>query len=197
MTAIAEQDLTQVDLGDLALWADGPPHELFTRLRREAPVHWSPLADHPGESGFWSITRAEDLRGVSLDWETYSSELGGVLVLDDFGIPLEAQRQQMISMDPPRHDRIKALFQRGFTPAADRRARDADPGDRQPGNRSGRRPGGMRPGAGRRRTRRRSGDRVIHRDPGGGRPAPHRADQHRARVRRRGPSARPSRRWSR
>ena len=47
----------------------------------------------------------------------------------------------------------------------------------------------MRPGAGRRRTRRRSGDRVIHRDPGGGRPAPHRADQHRARVRRRGPSA--------
>ena len=38
------------------------------------------------------------------------------MVLDDFGIPLEAQRQQMISMDPPRHDRIKALFQRGFTP---------------------------------------------------------------------------------
>ena len=38
------------------------------------------------------------------------------MVLDDFGIPLEAQQQQMISMDPPRHDRIKALFQRGFTP---------------------------------------------------------------------------------
>ena len=47
MTAIAEQDLAQVDLGDLELWADGPPHELFTRLRREAPVHWSPLADYP------------------------------------------------------------------------------------------------------------------------------------------------------
>jgi cytochrome P450 len=117
VTATAEQDLAQVDLGDLALWADGPPHELFTRLRRETPVHWSPLTDHPGEDGFWSITRAEDLRQVSLDWETYSSEVGGVLVLDDFGIPLEAQRQQMISMDPPRHDRIKALFQRGFTPA--------------------------------------------------------------------------------
>jgi cholest-4-en-3-one 26-monooxygenase len=38
------------------------------------------------------------------------------MVLDDFGIPLEGQQQQMISMDPPRHDRIKALFQRGFTP---------------------------------------------------------------------------------
>ena len=53
---------------------------------------------------------------MSLDWKTFSSEVGGILVLDDFGIPLEAQRQQMISMDPPRHDRLKALFQRGFTP---------------------------------------------------------------------------------
>ena len=53
---------------------------------------------------------------MSLDWETFSSYVGGIMVLDDFGIPLEGQQQQMISMDPPRHDRIKALFQRGFTP---------------------------------------------------------------------------------
>ncbi len=116
MSVIAEQDLDRVDLGDLDLWAEGPPHRLFTRLRREAPVHWSPLASHPDEAGFWSITRAADVREISLDWRTFSSEVGGILVLDDFGIPLEAQRQQMISMDPPRHDRIKMLFQRGFTP---------------------------------------------------------------------------------
>lgn len=116
MTAIAAVELDRLDLGDLSLWESGPPHEVFARLRREAPVHWSPLADYPDEAGFWSITRAADLRWVSLDHETFSSEVGGVLVLDDFGIPLEAQRQQMISMDPPRHDRIKALFQRGFTP---------------------------------------------------------------------------------
>jgi cytochrome P450 len=116
MTVIAEQDLDHVDVGDLALWESGPPHDLFTRLRREAPVHWSPLDSHSDEAGFWSVTRHADLRAISLDWETFSSEVGGILVLDDFGIPLEAQRQQMISMDPPRHDRIKALFQRGFTP---------------------------------------------------------------------------------
>ena len=115
MTTIAP-DLEQLDLGDLSLWINGPPHDIFTRLRSEAPVHWSPLADHPDEAGFWSITRAADIREVSLDWEAFSSEIGGILVLDDFGIPLEAQRQQMISMDPPRHDRLKALFQRGFTP---------------------------------------------------------------------------------
>jgi cholest-4-en-3-one 26-monooxygenase len=116
MDVIAEQELDRIDLGDLELWSDGPPHDLFTRLRREAPVHWSPLGDYPEEAGFWSLTRAEDLRRVSLDWETFSSYVGGIMVLDDFGIPLEGQRQQMISMDPPRHDRIKALFQRGFTP---------------------------------------------------------------------------------
>jgi cytochrome P450 len=116
MSVLAEQDLDRIDLGDLELWADGPPHELFARLRREAPVHWSPMDEYPQEAGFWSLTRAEDLRRVSLDWQTFSSYVGGIMVLDDFGIPLEGQRQQMISMDPPRHDRIKALFQRGFTP---------------------------------------------------------------------------------
>ena len=116
MNVIAERDLDRIDLGDLELWDDGPPHALFTRLRREAPLHWSPLDEYPAEAGFWSLTRAEDLRRVSLDWETFSSHVGGIMVLDDFGIPLEGQQQQMISMDPPRHDRIKALFQRGFTP---------------------------------------------------------------------------------
>jgi cholest-4-en-3-one 26-monooxygenase len=31
-------------------------------------------------------------------------------------IPLELARGMFIAMDPPRHDRVKALFQRGFTP---------------------------------------------------------------------------------
>jgi cytochrome P450 len=116
MSVTVEQDLESIDLGNLDLWTDGPPHDLFTRLRAEAPVHWSDLADYPDEAGFWSITKAADIRRISLDWQTFSSHVGGIMVLDDFGIPLEAQQQQMISMDPPRHDRLKALFQRGFTP---------------------------------------------------------------------------------
>src|SRR4029453_9363644 len=67
-------------------------------------------------AGFRAVTAGEDIREISLEWRTYSSEVGGIMFLDDFGIPLEAQRQQMISMDPPRHDRLKALFQRGFPP---------------------------------------------------------------------------------
>jgi cytochrome P450 len=99
------------------LWQDGPPHELFKRLRGECPVHWSPrMTEYPDEEGFWSVTRADDVHAVSHDWATYSSELGGVTALTDAIIPLELTRAMFIGMDPPKHDRLKALFQRGFTP---------------------------------------------------------------------------------
>jgi cytochrome P450 len=97
-------------------WQDGPPHELFKRLRGECPVHWSPqLPEYPDEEGFWSVTRADDVHAVSHDWATYSSH-DGVTALTDAIIPLELTRAMFIGMDPPKHDRLKALFQRGFTP---------------------------------------------------------------------------------
>ena len=97
-------------------WLDGPPHELFARLRTECPVHWtSRITEYPGEDGFWSVTRAEDVQTVSRDWRTYSSERGGVTAATDI-FPLELMRAMFIGMDPPKHDRLKMLFQAGFTP---------------------------------------------------------------------------------
>lgn len=115
MSATAETPVDQIDLGDMRLWVDGPPHAIFERLRHEDPVHWSPMATWENEPGFWSITRAEDIHEISRDWETFSSEKGGI-VAADHSIPLEFQNAMFIGMDPPRHDRIKHLFQRGFTP---------------------------------------------------------------------------------
>src|ERR687897_521480 len=98
-------------------WLNGPPHGLFTDLRRGCPVHWtSKITEYPGEAGFWSVTRADHVHEVSRDWQTYSSELGGVTALTDAIFPLELSRAMFIGMVPPKHDRLKALFQRGFTP---------------------------------------------------------------------------------
>jgi cholest-4-en-3-one 26-monooxygenase len=98
-------------------WIDGPPLELFGRLRRECPVHWSArMPEFPAEDGYWSITTAEGVHEVSRDWETYSSELGGITAATNAALPLELTRAMFIGMDPPKHDRVKALFQRGFTP---------------------------------------------------------------------------------
>jgi cholest-4-en-3-one 26-monooxygenase len=97
-------------------WVDGPPHALFKELRRECPVHWTrEITEFPQEGGFWSITRPEDIHAVSRDWRTFSSESGGVTVVSSV-FPIELSRAMFIGMDPPKHDRLKALFQSGFTP---------------------------------------------------------------------------------
>jgi cytochrome P450 len=114
--AAAEVDLAAVDLADATVWDDGPPYELFARLQREDPVHYSPQRNVPGEGGFWSITRFDDVRTVSRDHRTFSSEKRGIFNVDDIGVPLDIQRLQLISMDPPRHDRLKALVIKAFTP---------------------------------------------------------------------------------
>ena len=116
------QDQTPLDelgVADRAQFQQGPPLELFRRLRAECPVHWSNgIAEYPGEDGFWSVTTADDVFEVSRDWQTYSSEIGGFVATKtaDAGLPLEMQQAMFIGMDPPKHDRLKALFQRGFTP---------------------------------------------------------------------------------
>ncbi|HEV7161862.1 MAG TPA: cytochrome P450 [Solirubrobacteraceae bacterium] len=98
-------------------WRDGPPHELFRQLRGECPVHWSSeIPEFPDQDGFWSVTRAEDVHTVSRDWKTFSSERGGITALTGALMPLELVQAMFIGMDPPKHDRLKALFQRGFTP---------------------------------------------------------------------------------
>ncbi len=97
-------------------WIDGPPLELFKRMRGQCPVHWtSEVTELPQAKGFWSVTRADDVHAVSRDWETYSSEVGGVVAIDEV-FPIELARAMFIGMDPPKHDRLKALFQAGFTP---------------------------------------------------------------------------------
>jgi cholest-4-en-3-one 26-monooxygenase len=97
-------------------WVDGPPHELFKQMRSGCPVHWtSHVSEFPAAAGFWSVTTADDVHEVSRDWQTYSSELGGVTAINEV-FPIELSRAMFIGMDPPKHDRIKALFQAGFTP---------------------------------------------------------------------------------
>ncbi len=86
-------------------------------MRAECPVHWSDrMVEFPSEAGYWSVTTADGIYEVSRDWETYSSERGGITAVTDSVLPLELMRSMFIGMDPPKHDRIKALFQRGFTP---------------------------------------------------------------------------------
>ena len=113
---LADTPLDEVLVSDRQRWHDGPPHELFKRLRTECPVHWSDrITEYPDEDGFWSVTKADDVHEVSRDWQTYSSA-NGITALRHAILPVELVSAMFIGMDPPQHDRLKALFQRGFTP---------------------------------------------------------------------------------
>jgi cytochrome P450 len=113
--ASASSDLDNLLLAEHDLWADGPPHEAFKQMRAQCPIHWTErVSEYPDERGFWSVTTADDIHTVSRDWRTYSSAHGVTAVSEVF--PVELVQAMFIGMDPPKHDRLKALFQAGFTP---------------------------------------------------------------------------------
>jgi cholest-4-en-3-one 26-monooxygenase len=102
------------DFWDIGLFSDGIPHDVFRRLRRDEPVGWNPGS--AAGTGFWSLTRYDDIVRVSRDSETFSSQRRGIMMFDTFieGTPDDAR--MMIDLDPPLHTRYRRLVNRGFTP---------------------------------------------------------------------------------
>ena len=118
MTIVAPSSMAEVDLTDLDLFADGFPHAVFERHRREAPVWWHEPTEHtPDGEGFWSVATHAEVQQVQHDAVTYSSERGGDrehggTLLQD--IPQAGMVLSM--MDDPRHSRIRRLVSSGLTP---------------------------------------------------------------------------------
>jgi cytochrome P450 len=103
-----------INLVSASSYAAGHPWDQYAWLRANDPVHWHPEVDGPG---FWAITRYDDIRRISRQPRLFSSAARGVMLAEPEGDEwLVAQRQMMLSMDPPQHDRFKLLVSRGFTP---------------------------------------------------------------------------------
>jgi methyl-branched lipid omega-hydroxylase len=112
-TAATDIDLDSVDLMDPELFADGPPHELFARMRAEAPVLWSNL---PDGDGFWSLTKAQDIAAISKDSATYSSARNGVFISEEMPLPVDVVRAVVLGKDPPEHTKYRVIVQKVMTP---------------------------------------------------------------------------------
>jgi cytochrome P450 len=102
-----------VDLADPATYLSGVPYDAFQELRRRAPVAWHPYGDGPG---FLALTGYDEILAVSRDSATWSSQASGVFFEparpeDEFQLGL-----MMLTMDPPRHTKLRSLVSRGFTP---------------------------------------------------------------------------------
>ncbi len=94
----------------------GPPHEQFAWLREHEPVFWHEHGGGPGWPGFWAVTRHEDVMQVSRHPEIFSSARRTTAFRELPDSVVERRRMMILDMDPPRHSRLRALVNRGFTP---------------------------------------------------------------------------------
>ena len=118
---MADIDLEDIDLTNLDLFVDGPPHEVYEALRNDAPLFWHEPTEHtPGGEGFWCLTRYADVEWAARNAQRFSSasgncrDGGGTLIEDlpnGFGPGVLFNMQ-----DAPRHHYIRRLVTPSLTP---------------------------------------------------------------------------------
>lgn len=109
------------------------PYPMYARLRDEAPVHFAP------QTGTYCVSRYEDVSAVMRDPQTFSSIAAFEIMMKErkvgFGLresfelarflyrsrlnPLRLRKNPPVSIitcDPPQHDALRAIVNRGFTP---------------------------------------------------------------------------------
>ncbi|SDL57168.1 Cytochrome P450 [Geodermatophilus siccatus] len=113
-------DLDAVDLSDRDWWI-GPPsvrYATFAALRRERPFAFFAEPEMPGipvGPGYWAVTRYADLEAISSQPEVFCSGRGAVSIPD---VPADLNEfyGSLISMDDPRHAKIRRIVSKAFTP---------------------------------------------------------------------------------
>jgi cytochrome P450 len=97
----------------------GYPHDVWTQLRRESPVH---RCEPPGYGSFWAITRHADICEISKRPDAFANGKG-IVVLDVEQTRMReadasglAGMKTIIEMDPPVHRSFRKVASGWFTP---------------------------------------------------------------------------------
>jgi len=99
----AARELALEDINPLNanLFAENRWQDHFERLRKEDPVHFNEI-DSAGR--YWSVTKYDDIKTVSSNWETFSSAHGitlGFPVNSNAPVFFQQSSPAFISQDPP------------------------------------------------------------------------------------------------
>jgi len=104
----------------------GVPHEVWTRLRRESPVHRCELGGDFED--FWALTRHADIMEVSGKPHLFSNREGPMILSRMQRIQADrraegpmGQMRTIIEMDPPEHRDFRRVASGFFTPRGIRR----------------------------------------------------------------------------
>ncbi|MEP6797625.1 MAG: cytochrome P450 [Lapillicoccus sp.] len=113
MTETMPVPLDEVDLADIDRFAaENGPWGMFQTLREQDPVHWTE-EDAPGR-GFWAVTRYEDIWTVEKDADTFTSR--EFVNLEEVAPELRDDRRSILETDGARHQALRSLIQREFSP---------------------------------------------------------------------------------
>ena len=112
--------LEEIDLSDIEFWAKpwAERNTAFATLRRENPIAYFPepiVEPFPEGPGYFAITKMHDLLEISRHPEVFCSGQGAVSILD---MPSDMNEfyGSLISMDDPRHARLRKIVSGTFTP---------------------------------------------------------------------------------
>lgn len=114
-----------LDFSDPDLWQQRTPAEEFAALRRTEPVWWNAQTEQMSvpyhDGGLWVVTRHQDVREISRNTELFSANENGAIIrfpgLMD-AEAFEATKTMLISLDPPKHTKVRGVINKGFTPRA-------------------------------------------------------------------------------
>src|SRR3954447_22824850 len=110
---------TDVPLADLDFWSAplAAREQGFARLRATWPMPYYPEPDSPlpAGPGFWALTRHADVAEASRSPDDFCSGRGATHI-PDFPPAFAEFFGSIIEMDDPRHQRLRRIVSRAFTP---------------------------------------------------------------------------------
>lgn len=124
-----EVALADIDLGSMDFWAldDDIREGAFRTLRREAPVRFfdaPTMAGFEAGPGHWALTSFEHVHHASRHPEVFSS-VPTSTTLTEIDPAVAEFVGSMISLDDPRHQRLRSIVNRAFTPRMVSRIEDS------------------------------------------------------------------------
>ncbi len=114
-----EVPLADIHLESLDFWGFGDDFRdgAFATLRREAPISFWPAIEMEGfeaGDGYWALTKHDDVHYASRHPEIFSSSPN--ITINDNAPEVAEYFGSMIVLDDPRHQRLRSIVSRAFTP---------------------------------------------------------------------------------
>lgn len=120
MTLLSDRPVDEIKLSDPELWQqpDEVRDAVFAKLRAESPISFQPEPEYeppiPPGPGYWALTRHADIWAASRNPVLFQSGRGANI--GDMPIEIAEFFGSMISMDAPKHTRLRMIVQKAFTP---------------------------------------------------------------------------------